>query len=204
MYVPGCGSDTRIPSYGSMKRRDFLKAAAAAPMRRRLSPRPAIVLAFALPLAACRPASHSSDAIAIVGASVWSPTSGRMQPNTTILVQNGRIAWIGPAEDARLPAGARILDGDGRYVIPGLVDMHYHLTTGAMRYSRNDAGALDSIYDRRLAERLARVALAHGVTTVRDPGGFPYARGVELKRDLAAGRIPGPRKRSRPASSLIS
>ena len=175
-----------------MKRRNFLVAAAP---RRRQSPRPAEVLAITLSLAACQPASDTSNAIAIVGASVWSPTSGRMQPNTTILVQNGTIAWVGPADDARLPAGARILDGEGRYVIPGLVDMHYHLTTGAMRYSRNDAGALDSIYDRRLAERLARVALAHGVTTVRDPGGSPYARGVELKRDVGAGRIPGPRIR---------
>ncbi|MGH7718846.1 MAG: hypothetical protein ACREON_08395 [Gemmatimonadaceae bacterium] len=50
------------------------------------------------------------------------------------------------------------------------------MTTAAMRYRRNAAGALDSTYDRALAERLLRTALAFGITTVRDPGASPAHR----------------------------
>lgn len=100
MYAPGEDSDTGI----------------ALGVVMRLSLRPAVVIAFALVLPACPPASESTDATTIVGASVWSPVSVRMQPNTTIVVRDGIIAWVGPADDARLPRGERILDGDGRYV----------------------------------------------------------------------------------------
>jgi imidazolonepropionase-like amidohydrolase len=77
--------------------------------------------------------------------------------------------------------------------MPGLVDMHYHVTTGAMRYRRDAAGRLDSTYDRRLAERLLRVALAHGITTIRDPGASPLEAAITLREAVDSGQVLGPR-----------
>jgi hypothetical protein len=85
------------------------------------------------------------------------------------------------------------MDLTGQVVMPGLVDMHYHVTTGAMRYRRDAAGRLDSTYDRRLAERLLEVALAHGITTIRDPGASPLEDPIALREAVDSGQVLGPR-----------
>jgi imidazolonepropionase-like amidohydrolase len=111
----------------------------------------------------------------------------------TLLIQDGRIAAIGPSARLRIPKGARTLDLTGTVVVPGFIDTHYHVTTAAMRYRRNAAGALDSSYDRALAERLLRVALAYGITTVRDPGASPLSAALALRDDVSSGKTVGPR-----------
>ncbi len=86
-----------------------------------------------------------------------------------------------------------MLDLTGKVVTPGFIDMHYHVTTGAMRYRRDSAGRLDSTYDRRLAERLLRVALSRGITTIRDPGASPIEAALDLREAVDSGRVIGPR-----------
>jgi imidazolonepropionase-like amidohydrolase len=113
--------------------------------------------------------------------------------NATIIIRNGRIQAVGPGSAVSPPPGARVLDLENRVVTAGFIDMHYHVTTGAMRYTRNAGGALDSAYDRALAERLLRVALSRGITTIRDPGASPVTAAVTLRNDVAAGRVLGPR-----------
>jgi imidazolonepropionase-like amidohydrolase len=110
----------------------------------------------------------------------------------TLLVQNGRIAAIGPSAQIHIPPGTRTLDLSGGVVTPGYIDTHYHVTTGAMRYRRHAAGGLDSSYDRALAERLLRVALAYGITTIRDPGASPLEAALALREDIRSGQVLGP------------
>jgi imidazolonepropionase-like amidohydrolase len=86
----------------------------------------------------------------------------------TILVSGDRIAWIGPSRDARIPAGARRVDGRGAFVIPGLADMHVHL---------------GSVQD------LARLVDA-GITTVRNMRGDP--RHLAWRDSVARGTLVGP------------
>jgi imidazolonepropionase-like amidohydrolase/Tol biopolymer transport system component len=74
--------------------------------------------------------------------------TGGFSPSTTILVERGRIAGIGPEAEGAASRGAEILDGSGRYAIPGLFDMHVHV----QRNGANDA------------------FLAFGITSVRDCG----------------------------------
>jgi imidazolonepropionase-like amidohydrolase len=62
-----------------------------------------------------------------------------------------------------------------------------------MRYRRTSSGALDSTYDRALAERLLKVALSRGITTLRDPGASPLSQAVSLRDDVKNGRVLGPR-----------
>jgi imidazolonepropionase-like amidohydrolase len=153
-----------------------------------MRPLRALLLAAALAPLHAQPAEPP---LALVNATLVD--GGVARPGTTIVVARGRIAAVGPVATTRVPRGATVVPLDGAVVMPGLVDMHYHVVTGAMRYRRTAAGALDSTFDRALAERLLRVALAHGITTIRDPGASPASEAVALRDDVARGRVLGPR-----------
>src|SRR5262245_39009378 len=91
-----------------------------------------------------------APAIAVTGVTVVDVATGALVRNQTVIVTGERITTVGPAGTTRAPAGARTLNGTGNYLIPGLWDMHVHL-------SYSTASALP-------------VLLANGVTTVRDLG----------------------------------
>lgn len=100
----------------------------------------------------------------------------------TVVVRDGTIETIAPALEFETPADAIIIDGRGRYLMPGLVDLHTHL------------GAEVTV-EGGIGRRQLKVYLANGVTTILNQGDFmfPLGRGiVDLKRDLAESRIPGP------------
>ena len=86
----------------------------------------------------------------------------------TVVVEDGRIAAVGPAGEIEAPAGATVVEGGGRYLLPGLVDFHVHL---------RDESELASY-------------LAHGVTTVVNLRGSPEH--LELAAAVAAGLRLGP------------
>jgi imidazolonepropionase-like amidohydrolase len=65
--------------------------------------------------------------IAITGATLIDGTGRRPLANATIVINGDRIARAGPAHDTPAPDGAEIIDGRGRFVIPGLTDMHVHV-----------------------------------------------------------------------------
>ncbi|HTD59222.1 MAG TPA: hypothetical protein VK679_01155, partial [Gemmatimonadaceae bacterium] len=62
--------------------------------------------------------------LAITHVTVVDVASGTSHPNATVLVSNGRITAVG---DVTVPSNARVLNGTGKFVIPGLWDMHSHL-----------------------------------------------------------------------------
>ena len=113
----------------------------------------------------------------------------RQLPHQTVVVQGGRITAMGPVAQVRVPADAQRIDGRGKFMVPGLADMHIHLE------STDSSGA----------ERVLFLLLANGVTTIRDPdylhtGGFllPMIKlgGPDLLRlraRVAAGTVAGPR-----------
>jgi hypothetical protein len=123
--------------------------------------------------AAPRLASMSDNHLAIVGVTVLPMTteSGGLE-DQTVVVRAGRISAMGARSKVRVPAGARIIDGKGRYLMPGLADMHVHL-----EYVQNP--------------NFLNLFLKHGVTTVRSMDGRPYIR--DWRDAVAAGRIIGPR-----------
>jgi len=71
--------------------------------------------------------SPASTPIALVGVRVVTMTSPAVLEDQTIVVRDGTIASIGPASSAQLPADAVVIHGNGRYVMPALIDMHVHL-----------------------------------------------------------------------------
>jgi imidazolonepropionase-like amidohydrolase len=95
----------------------------------------------------------------------------------TVIVRGTRIAQMGPAAQIRAPAGAVTIDGRGKYLMPGITEMHGHLPNP-------NAGP-------ELTENVLFLYVANGVTTVRGMQGvLPH---LELKSRVARGDLLGPR-----------
>lgn len=115
---------------------------------------------------------------------------GELARSTDLLVRDGRIERIGaiPA-----PSGARLIDGPGWTVVPGLMNAHVHVTMDGSADPASDLAA-DGGADRILAaaRRRLRSTLAAGVTTVRDLGS-PDRLAITLAGEVARGELAGPR-----------
>ncbi|MBA2572066.1 MAG: hypothetical protein H0V06_03400, partial [Gemmatimonadetes bacterium] len=102
--------------------------------------------------------------VVITNATIMTASRGTI-PRGTILIRDGKIAAVGP--DVQVPAGARVIDGAGRYVIPGIVDAHSHSASEAVNEGTNSVTAEVRLTDvlRHDALGLHR-ELAGGVTTL--------------------------------------
>lgn len=98
--------------------------------------------------------------------------SGELQRSRAVYLHAGRIASLAPAEGFQAPPGARVVEGGGRFLVPGLVDAHVHLYEG------------DDPHDLWLY-------LANGVTTVRSMHGEAHT--LELRARVDRGELSGPR-----------
>lgn len=123
-------------------------------------------------------ASVFGQTTALVGVNVIPMDRERVLENQTVVVNNGVIAEIGDARRVKIPAGALRIDGKGKYLIPGLADMHTHLLSDSDEYP-------DSIAPDEL-----RVMVANGVTTVRFMIGTPEL--LKYRTQSAAGEIIAP------------
>jgi len=126
----------------------------------------------AMPVQAQMPARGS---YAFTNVNVIPMTSDRVLADQTVVVQDGRITAVGAAASTQVPAGAARIDGRGKYLLPGLAEMHGHIP-GA-----NVAMAEDVLF----------LYVAAGATTVRGMQGHPAQ--IELKRRVEAGELIGPR-----------
>src|SRR5215216_7734234 len=124
-------------------------------------------------------ASVSAQTVAFTNVSVIPMDRERVLANQTVVVRNGVIIAIGDAKKVKLSKNAVRIDGTGKHLVPGLVDMHTHLLSDSDDYP-------DSIGPHEL-----RVMLANGVTTVRFMIGPPAL--LALRRRSANGEIEAPR-----------
>ena len=121
-----------------------------------------------------------------------------VEPYATLLIQGDRIQLAGAGITLELPQGATIIDGRGKWVIPGLVDSHVHFFQSGNLYTRPDAADFNAVvpYAQEVARNKARldatfkVWLASGVTGVVDIGGPFWNFDV---RDQAAASAMAPR-----------
>src|SRR6188472_627321 len=78
------------------------------------------------PTGAIRDARTRAPAVAIRAVTVVDVMDGSLRGKQTVLVAGNRITAVGPADQVRIPRDAQLVDAAGRYVIPGLWDMHVH------------------------------------------------------------------------------
>ena len=126
--------------------------------------------------------SVDAPVIAITNVTVIDGTGAGPKADQTVIITNGRISAVGGAGNTTVPSGARVIDGAGHTLIPGLVGMHDHTfyTTAAGRRAQLNTSA-------------PRLYLASGVTTVRTTGSIsPYSE-ISLKDQVEKGKVPGPR-----------
>lgn len=109
----------------------------------------------------------------------------------SVAIRNGRITRVGPDRDVPVPAGAEVIDGRGRWLLPGLIDMHAHVTLGPVRGAAT--GQVTAETDTSVVSWSLRTLLAFGVTTIRDPGATTAEFAVRIRDSVAAGRLVGPR-----------
>ena len=130
--------------------------------------------------------------IAITGASVVNVEDGSVIQNAVVLIEGDRIKAIGPAGSVQLPANAQKLPLDGKWLAPGLFNMHVHF---GLKLPGAAGAALVNENDMQLVMRMAdnaRKSLHAGVTTVRLTG-ENHGSDFALKGAIDGGAALGPR-----------
>ncbi|HKP14435.1 MAG TPA: amidohydrolase family protein [Gemmatimonadaceae bacterium] len=124
------------------------------------------------------PAAGAGGTVAFVDVTVipMTGTGPQLLPNRTVIVRDGRIAQVGAAGTLAPPAGATVIQGRGKYLMPGLAEMHAHLPA---------ANA-----PTQLAHDILFLYVANGITTIRGMLGAPNQ--LDLRRQTASGELLGP------------
>src|SRR5262245_53375449 len=123
-------------------------------------------------LSVCASAQVKPSVVAVKNVSVVRLESGSVERSQTVLVRGDRIATVGGRNEVIVPADAMVIDGTGRFLIPGLWDMHVHLSAAT--------------------EASLPLLIAAGVTGVRDMGS-DLAELKRWRREIDSGHLIGPR-----------
>jgi imidazolonepropionase-like amidohydrolase len=120
---------------------------------------------------------RDTQVVAFVDVTVVPMDRDGLLERQTVIIRDGKIAELGPTQRVRVPEGAVRIDGRGKYLIPGLGEMHGHLPNP-------NAGP-------EITENVLFLYVANGVTVVRGMQGTPAH--LELKGRIARGELLGPR-----------
>lgn len=118
--------------------------------------------------------AQNNETVAFVNVNIIPMDTERILEAQTVIVQGDRIVKIGTVNQVIVPADAQVIDGNGGYLIPGLTDTHFHILDNP-----------DSLI----------LAIANGVTTVRDPNADYVGTGQDIldaRDQIAAGERLGP------------
>jgi imidazolonepropionase-like amidohydrolase len=124
------------------------------------------------------PGSAAPKPIAITDVNLIDVTGGAVIEHSTVVFSGGRIVDVGKSANVHIPHSAQVVDGSGRFLIPGLWDMHVHMVFG------------DWFPQSR--EIVLPLFVANGVTGVRDMGGELEVL-QQWRREIGQGKLLGPR-----------
>lgn len=134
-------------------------------------------LSLMLMLVPLSAASAGDGTTAFVDVGVFHPGESRVADDQTVIVERDIITSVGDRETVAVPDNARVIDGDGRYLMPGLAEMHAHIPS-------RDAGE-------QYVKDVLFLFVANGVTTIRGMLGEPWH--LALRQQVADGEVTGPR-----------
>lgn len=121
------------------------------------------------------PAIPAQDVVAFTNVNVIPMTTEVILKDHTVIVEGGKISLVGPSGEVTLPKNAKIIDGKGKYLIPGLTEMHGHIPGEEQK---------------QYGENVLFLYISNGVTTVRNMLGTAYQ--LKLKEQVKKGDFPGP------------
>ena len=147
---------------------------------------------LALLLTAVAPLSAAAETLQLRVGTLIDPGTGSVTQDRSLVIADGRIVSDEPFRGP-LP-GARFVDLSGKWVLPGLIDLHTHVADG---YGQTSDPA-EPLKHREAATilkgaEMARITLHAGFTTVRDVGVYRGLTDVALRDAIAAGQVEGPR-----------
>jgi imidazolonepropionase-like amidohydrolase len=122
-----------------------------------------------------QPLDNSSKEIIITSVNVIPMDTEKVLENQSVIVKNGVITYLGDAKNAKPSPGAIKIDGKGKYLMPGLAEMHAHVPPN---------GDIDQAKD------VLALFLANGITTIRGMLGHPNH--IKLREMINKGEVTGP------------
>lgn len=149
-------------------------------------------VALAMLLAAAGALPLRAETVQLRAGHLIDPGTASVTHDRSLIIEQGRIVadepWQGPK------AGARLIDWSGKWVLPGLIDMHTHVADG---HGQTDDPAEPLKHSEAATilkgAEMARITLHSGFTTVRDVGVYRGLTDVALRDAIAAGQVEGPR-----------
>jgi hypothetical protein len=128
--------------------------------------------------ATARPAS-----LAITHVTVFDSVNGSLRADVSVVVNGDRIVEVGPSDRVSPPDAASVIDGRGKFLLPGLWDMHVHVFNNG---EQNGTNSRDYFFP---------LLVANGIIGVRDMGTDPddIVEADRWNREINAGRLVGPR-----------
>ncbi|MGX1106746.1 imidazolonepropionase-like amidohydrolase [Bradyrhizobium elkanii] len=145
----------------------------------------ALVASIAMSLVASGPAQAQQDGgVLFQNVRIFDGKNGALSGPSNVLIRNNKIEKI---STAAITADAQVIAGDGRVLMPGLIDAHWHALL--VRPTPAAVMASDVGYTNLLAAAEATATLMRGFTTIRDMGGPAFS----LKRAIDEGLVAGPR-----------
>jgi len=139
------------------------------------------------------PAAGRAEVVALAAERLIEVRSGRVVHDAVVVVDGERIVAAGPRAAVTVPAGAHVVELGNRTLLPGLFDMHVHLSSASTQPKKFAQFFFDSAVDSALrAADNARATLAVGFTSVRSAGDNDYID-VALEKAIDEGFAVGPR-----------
>ncbi|HUG10909.1 MAG TPA: amidohydrolase family protein, partial [Opitutaceae bacterium] len=151
----------------------------------------ALALAFTIGAAACgggttAPAPSQAPAADVLVLNNFTLIDGRGGPavaNSALIATDGRITWVGPAGELKAPAGATVQDLAGKFVMPGMIDLHTHV-------SNSDVEVQDPVrfFTREGVTRDLQLYASYGTTAVVSQGTDQKPLVYEMREEQRKGR----------------
>ena len=150
-----------------------------------------LFISLTISLIACSGQREAEPILVLRGATIIDCTGAPAQPDMTVVIKGNRITELGKTDKVKIPKDAQIVDVTGKFLIPGLWDMHVHIFNNVSAPGTNHKDDYFPLF------------LANGVTGVRDM--FTDVEDIKLvrewKSELEAGQLLAPR--IAPGSSII-
>jgi len=128
--------------------------------------------------------SSPAESLVIRKVNVVDLLTGTVKPDQTLVIAGDNISQMGATSEISLPSGAKLISGEGYYLIPGLWDMHVHL--------RSDPTKPDISLAKENAAVL-KLFLANGVVGIREMGGDLAESIIQWRKEVEENKREGPR-----------